>query len=174
MIRYTVCGGDEDFSPDSSYRCLFFPQNEDYALFYSEDATIPPSLEPVTRGLCDLVESAKSYPPAIALTRRDISQLTFEAVGDFLVAVHSRLLHYLTAQRSDGFVLASGKARSGREFTLNHFYWIVDLSDGVATWVTEDYVLSECPVEEFKDFESIAAHFGSKRTCLTAEVALGG
>lgn len=158
LSRFTLCQ-ENDFDKDSSYLLLFTSRRQDYSLYYSEDWALPKSRVPIEQGLADLLYSAISYPPAMALARRSIFNSDFNSSIHFLDEIRSLVECHLERQPEDRFCLARGKAQTGSEFTVNHFYWVVKVSGIVAEWVSEDYLLAECSVECFQDPQFLKAHF---------------
>jgi hypothetical protein len=88
-----------------------FPQT-DYGLFkvdVTQDQATSLHIEPVPGYVACLLDSAKCYPPALALARNEVEQMRSPSRTTFVDALAERLQYYLEGQRSSPFFLAQAK-----------------------------------------------------------------
>jgi hypothetical protein len=162
-----------DLPIGSQFSQLFCPARPATFGIYSvepgEKGEFPVSPEYVPSPLVDLIQSARQYPPALAIARHQIAQLPCREPGELIAACAHLLRRHLGRQGRDPYVLvravvAGGLFASTTRKVVGRYYWAVGVvreSDDVhLTWVTDDYDLFSCAVHEFDTDEStMAARF---------------
>ena len=142
---------------DMGFLLLAEPKEQDtYAIFDTsvsrQEAAVLP-IEPVPENLEDLLNSAKEYPPALALARDKASKLSGLTRVDFGASLASYLRDYMTGQRTSPFFLAEAtRTQFGYKYAGN-FYWIVGYRSGhrggEVQWVSRDYFVYQDALADF-------------------------
>lgn len=110
---------------------------------------------PVTVALMKLIESAKRFPPALALARDDVSRVfrkrapAPEELADSFEAALARRLSQQTDMR---FVLARAVGEQFGFMCAGEWYWVLAASkDRTAVrWVSDDYFVYANPATDFE------------------------
>ena len=123
-----------------------------FALFeceLPEDFPASEAVEPVPDRLAELLDSAKAYPPALALTRDQVSKQPTYSKHDFTAALVQQLRFHLDGQRAMPFFLAVARVTELGYKEAGGYYWIVGYQSGTVAWVSRDYFVYHDPVEHF-------------------------
>ncbi len=120
------------------------------------DRAAYPQCEPVSLELHRLIESAKGYPPAIALASVDMDYLTGSAVSrsDFARIYAERLRFYLKQQKDNPYLLAEALVTDGdADFAykrLGDFCWIIGYHPDLGVdWVYDRTIILRDPPSHF-------------------------
>ena len=124
---------DEGFVPalpeEMGFLLLAEPsEHETYGIFSVDvptDEFLPFQINAVSEDLADLIKSAEQYPPALALARdkvREVSGLNRTAFGKAFAEI---LRGHLVSQRTSPFFLAEAKRTETGYKSAGAFYWIV-------------------------------------------------
>jgi hypothetical protein len=142
----------------------------DYALF---ECVIPDEYEeieaefaePVSAYLYDLLNSAKSYPPALALTRKGVRGDAKISRSDFAKKLISSLEFHLENQRISPYFMARKINPVAVWNSKGGFYWIVDYhkshnaSDRLS-FVSDDYYICNASIGDFEiEIEEVEKRF---------------
>jgi hypothetical protein len=130
-----------------------------------ENGAFPANPEYVPTPLVDLIESAKQYPPALAITRHQVAQLPCREPEELVAACAHLLKWHLERQARDPYLLVRAVAKGGLSASMakvvGQYYWVVGVVRGFddvhLTWVTDDYDLFSCAAQEFESDESAMA-----------------
>jgi len=119
------------------------------------DLAAAAGLEPVPARLDVLLQSAERYPPALALSRRDLKRQFSDHVpkrAEFVARWASSLRRHLRRQHETPYVLAEARVDEVGYLTACEFYWIVAFRAASRTvlWVSADYFVYENPVTHFR------------------------
>ena len=156
--RETEDGRIANLPDEIDYIMLAEPSSvSDYALF---ECIIPDEYEesefaePVSDSLYDLLNSAKSYPPALALTRNEVRNNAIISRTDFAEKLVSRLEFHLENQRTSPYFMARKINRSATWNSKGEFCWIVGYKpknnvDNLI-FVSDDYYICHASVEDFE------------------------
>lgn len=120
--------------------------------------TLPPRTTPLPSGLIALIESAKSFPPALALASTDLRRKGSRdweptRISDFLCRA---LRHHLRGQPSSGYFLAEARETETGYVSAGEFVWVLHVRYDsrarcrVVTWVANDFNVYESPARDFK------------------------
>lgn len=120
--------------------------------FDSRSGWVP--LIPVDEELATLIQSAKVYPPALALAREEVAR---EPWGEeptrigFTQAYASHLRGFLRGHAENGFALAEA-VRDAPGITPGSLYWVARVEDDGETvlWVSSDYRVCSTAASDFK------------------------
>ena len=156
--RETEEGKTANLPDDVDYIMLAEPfSTSGYALF---ECVIPDEYEevdfaePVSDYLHDLLESAKAYPPALALTRNEIRGTEVILRSDFAERLIARLEFHLQHQRISPNFMARKINRHTTWNSEGRFCWIVGykLQDtfGNIAFVSDDYYICHATIEDFE------------------------
>jgi hypothetical protein len=99
-----------------------------FALFeceLPENFLVSEKVEPVPDHPAELLDSAKSYPPTLALTRFQVSKQPRHSKQDFTEALVQRLRFHLNGQRAAPFFLATVRVTELGYKEAGGYYWIV-------------------------------------------------
>lgn len=144
-IPFVLIAGDPGFSKWAILECDF---PEDYEFFDEEISPVPEELE-------ILLYSAKSYPPAIALAREDLSvsckkltNLSLELLSEMYAGILKRQLEL---QKHRLFFLAESNIDEDDFLIKGAFYWIIgfNIYTNEVDWVADDYSIFQNPAEDF-------------------------
>lgn len=144
-VDYMMLAEPSSVSDYALFECVIPDEYEEFELEFAE---------PVSDYLHDLLESAKGYPPALALTRKEVRGNDFVSRSNFAEQLISRLEFHFARQRDNPYYTAR---KINQHFTWNSkggFYWIVDykpqdLLESVA-FVSNDYYICYASVEDFE------------------------
>lgn len=169
--RHTEEGYEPALPDDVSFVMLAEPgrtsEGAEFALFecdLPEEFEESGSVNEVPDELSELLDSAKDYPPALALARDALKCNQSCSETEFANKLADQLIKYFQEQVDAPFFMA--KARS-TEVGYRHaggYYWIVGCEGEMVRWVSRDYHVYRDPVGEFElDLAQVERHFGLKR-----------
>lgn len=155
--KETEDGKMADLPEEVDYLMLAEPSAfSDYALF---ECFIPDeyenleSVDPVSNYLHDLLESAKDYPPAMALARKDVRENQIVSKEELAAYLISRLEFYFQQQRSSPYFMARKNNRQISWNSNGRFYWIIGYNPkntlGSINFVSCDYYVCHASIEDF-------------------------
>jgi len=155
-------GGREPRMPDeAAYLQLLEPGRDAawgiFAVDFSEDAEAV-NIQGFRRVEIDLecfLMTAEGYPPALALTRRDLSnnpRIRAMDQDEFSRAAVDCLRDHLRGQRTSGFFLAEALSDQVGYLRKGGFYWIIgyDPDQNKVNWVSDDYHVYTDSVDCFR------------------------
>lgn len=96
----------------------------------------------VSDDIADLIDNAKSYPPAIAIARDVIDDLYADAtptIDEFLDRWTQEVRSIMTSQPTDGYTLLEALVDEPGYLSKGSFYWVLDegQGSGVVRWVDD-------------------------------------
>ena len=153
----TPDGREPTLPEEVSYLMLAEPrQPADYALFECElpdSLTVSKHIQPVPEHLTLLLDSAKQYPPALALTREEVEQQSYADRQAFAETLAERLQWYLGKQKESRFFLAQVRQSADGYKLAGAYDWIVDYqleaTGREIAWVSLDYFVYYDAVKDF-------------------------
>lgn len=138
---------------DVSFLLLLQPRDTSWGIYLYHCTVWPQDGQgrPVSHRLDSLLQSAKDYPPALALARHYLSRLDEPGWDLFEELACHHLEVMLTMQRKVTFKLASALTDNRSQFDGDGYYWVIRNSrDRYGYyWVTRDYVLDEAQSCDF-------------------------
>lgn len=167
--RNTQDGKVADLPEDVDYAMLAEPSSSsDYALFeciVPDEYEDSEAVEPVSDYLSDLLESAKDYPPALALAREEVKSERSIFESEFAKQLIERLEFHLKRQKSSPYFMARRINRHTQWRSEGGFNWIVGYKSQDAlrkiAFVSDDYYICHAPVEDFDvEVAEIEERFG--------------
>ncbi len=165
-------GRGPDLPPGANFLWLCEPgRDAEFALYEYEPVDtqpLPETIQPVSNELSRLIDSAKSYPPAIAFACRDLERSDCSDRAQFLATYEERLRFHFDRRRDSGCFLAEaivgtiGYKRAGEK------YWIVryvpERIGEEIVWLADDYFVYQDSIDHFKvDPVSLARVLWRKR-----------
>jgi len=110
--------------------------------------------KPVDEQLADLIDSAKRYPPALAIAGHQMKHVFGDETPnqtDFARAYARELVAHLSKQQQDPYVLVRALKTGPHDMFEGEWYWVLRVtgSSPRATWVSGDCVLHDCDVNDF-------------------------
>jgi len=123
-----------------------------FALFRCDlPDTLPFSeaIVPVPDHLAGLLNSAKDYPPALALVRDYLYKMHSLSKSEFTETLVQQLHFHLDRQRTAPYILAAARVTETGYKESGSYYWIVGYQRGMVAWVSRDYFIYHDPVEHF-------------------------
>ena len=110
-------------------------------------------IQRVSEQLADLLESAKRYPPALALIRDEFNGTEPLSREGFTAQLVERLCLHLQNQRKRPFFLAKAIVTELGYKYAGQYYWVVGFRphspDHLIGWVSDDYHVYHDPIEHF-------------------------
>lgn len=111
-----------------------------------------PNIEKVPKENFFLIESAKQYPPALAIGRDNIQdQFKSHPTRKEFLDTYCQVLESLLSQQRDSkyFICKASKTESGYLYK-GEYYWIIDYKkSGEVSWVSRDYFVYQNCLEYF-------------------------
>ena len=109
---------------------------------------------PVTDVISGLIESAKRYPPALAIAREEMEDVFGEngpSQAEFARAYGVALRAHLARQHETPYVLAPALTDRAGRLAKGEWYWILGISGSPATvsWVSDDFHIYSSDVNDF-------------------------
>jgi len=150
------CGGPGSVIDklDSGFLQLATPEGSDFAIYevgneYLDDPS--GKLLPVPQELCSLLDSARDYPPAMALTKLEAARARPESKDSFCSALAAMLRHYLRNQPTYPFFLAEVVTSNDLDLPEQSFVWIaaIDPNETDLLYVSWDYYFYAAPKKWF-------------------------
>jgi hypothetical protein len=144
-IPFMLIAGNPDISKWGLFECDL-PEDYDF-----ENS----NLELVNEELDILLYSAKSFPPAIALSRVEfeIASQDFKDMNksDFTDLFSKIIKNQLQLQKYRPFFMAQSLVDEEDYLVKGAFYWITgfDRENNEVDWVSDDYFIYQSPVEDF-------------------------
>jgi hypothetical protein len=155
--RHTEEGYEPDLPYDVSFSMLAEPgrasDGAGFALFecdLPEEFGKTDSICEVPDELSELLDSAKDYPPALALTRDELKFDNSCSETKFANMLSDHLTHHLEKQINSQFFLAKAKSSEIGYRYAGGYYWIVGCKGEMVQWVSRDYHVYQDSVEEFE------------------------
>jgi hypothetical protein len=117
-----------------------------------DDARFP--AEGVSQELSALIESAKRYPPALALAREEMGQVFGDhlpAREEFAKAYGTALRVHLSRQHEAPYLLVEALKDEAGDLSRGEWYWVLGISGSpaLASWVSDDYHVHKNGVNDF-------------------------
>ena len=108
----------------------------------------------VSDDLTNLIESAKRYPPALALAREEMVDVYGDGhpgQSDFARAYGTALQTHLAKQYEAPHVLARALRGQAGYLTEGEWYWVLEISGSpvLAAWVSADFHIYNSDIGEF-------------------------
>jgi hypothetical protein len=103
----------------------------------------------VSDELVELLHSAEDYPPALALTRKDLESDESRSAIEFSKKLVGRLTFYLQEQAHSPFFMAKAKKTELGYRYAGGYYWIVGYKDRSVLWVSRDYIVYYALLDDF-------------------------
>mgnify|MGYP001338054120 CR=1 FL=1 len=124
------------------------------------------AIKKLDKELIELIDSAKGYPPALALAREQIRNAVKRKYGNdfnksnFLQEFSWLLKHHLENQKESRYFLAECLKEQIGYLRLNSFYWIIGWNSiqKLIFWVSDDYFIYQDSFEVFNLDESFLKH----------------
>lgn len=156
VARQDVSGAEPDCPGQVGWRLLADLPDVDWGLYELaavEGADLG-AAEPVGQALAGLIESAKRYPPALALAREEVVEvLAGEQPGrfDFTTAFSAALRAYLERQHEAPFLMVPTLVDGAGGRRRGEWYWVLQITGtpAVASWVSDDLTICDAPAAEF-------------------------
>ncbi len=104
----------------------------------------------VSDDLEELLDSAKAYPPALALMREDLAPDECPSEIEFARRLVERLIFHLQRQIRSPFLMAKAKRTEFGYKQAGGYYWIVGYKDESVLWVSRDYQVYRDPLGDFE------------------------
>ena len=150
----TPDGREPDLPEGVSLLWLADPGQESSFGLFDVDASFEgsaPVLLEVSAPASAVIDSAKGFPPALALTRDDMARTATLQPDEFVERYTSRLREHLGHQRHYPFLMAEARVDELGYKSAGAYYWIVafDRDAGVVPWVSGDYWIYRDPVDHF-------------------------
>lgn len=155
--RHTKEGYEPELPEDVPFMMLAEPGpasgGAEYALF---ECDLPEELEEsgliseVPDELSELLDSAKDYPPALALARDELNCDQSCSETDFAKILAHKLTYHLEKQIDSPFLMAKAKNSEVGYRYAGGYYWIVGYTGEMVLWVSRDYHVYKDPVGEFE------------------------
>ncbi len=151
--KHTKDGYVPDIPEETSCLMLAEPgRASKFALFrcdLPEDYEKSKGISEVSDELVELLHSAEDYPPALALTRKDLESDESASHIEFSKKLVDRLTFYLQEQAHSPFFLAKAKKTELGYKHAGGYYWIVGYKDKSLLWVSRDYIVYRAPLDDF-------------------------
>ena len=150
-------GSKPDLPENIGFLELAYSNNQvKYGLYecdFEDDTEFPESVEPVDEELKELLESAKDYPPALAIMRDEFRN-TFLVENDkssVINLITRILIRELDNQKHSWYFLAESSKSQIGYLEKGGFYWIIGYNERseLVTWVSRDYFAYQNPVDDF-------------------------
>jgi hypothetical protein len=167
--KHTVNGYTPELPDDVGFAMLAEPgrasDGPGFALFechLPDDFRKSAAVKPVSSDLAELLESAKDYPPALALARDEVADKA-RSEAAFAKKLAERLIYHLERQASSPFFLAKAIVSESFYKEAGGYYWIVGYSGGQVQWVSRDYHVYRDSISDFDlDTSELIARFNQK------------
>ena len=109
---------------------------------------------PVSGELAGLIESAKRYPPALALAREEVRQVFGDhcpSQAEFARAYGTALRAHLSQQHESSCVLAPALKGEVGYLTEGGWYWLLRISGNppLVSWVSDDFHVYNNDMNDF-------------------------
>ncbi len=109
---------------------------------------------PVAEDLARLIESAKRYPPALALARGEMSDVFGDhhpSHSEFARSFAAALNAHLSRQGEAPYILAKALKEEVGYLTEGEWYWVLEISGNppCAVWVSDDFHVYRREVNDF-------------------------
>ena len=151
---------EADLPANSGYMLLASPGSDaEFSLFECEfdDSSMSSKVECISEDLFEIIESAKHYPPALAIAREEIER-EFEKFPDklskgvFLERYKTILVDLIKNQPNQKYIISEAVQTESGYLYKGGYYWIVDYSpyEEQITWVSRDYQLYKNHISYFK------------------------
>ena len=162
-MKLEYMGENEELSPnfpdDICWLLLADTNSSEWSLYkyiqYSDDKEWQPENK-VDEQLNSLLDSATRYPPALALTRNEITKKQYEkppTLNQFSNSISESLKKYLSLQSEDNFILAESKTCEIGYLEQNEWYWLLKITEkdqAKVYWVSDDYFIYCNDIGNFK------------------------
>lgn len=147
---------DSTFDDEPNWGKIFYFEKGILSLFIS--STCPLGAVSVDLHLDALINSARDYPPALAMAKRDLYYRHFSERRELIEAVRERLEHYLHGQINHRYLMAKAARDDGVEFAKGAYYWVTDcdLSKGLIYWIARDYEFNVTQLDSFNETSTIS------------------
>jgi hypothetical protein len=154
--KHTKHGYAPDIPKETSFLMLAEPgrasKGAEFALFrcdLPDDYEKSKGITDVSDELVELLHSAEDYPPALALTRKDLESDESRSAMEFSRKLAERLAFYLQEQAHSPFFMAKAKKTELGYKHAGGYYWIVGYKDKLVLWVSRDYMVYRAPLDDF-------------------------
>lgn len=156
---------------DTGYAELAQHHHADFALFECErleKEQITERIIPVSHELADLLEAAKQYAPALALSRNDLARQKPTTHDTFQQIMVDTLKHHLQRQSVAPYVMAKAAVTETGYKYAGAYYWIVGYNPAKVnwevSWVSRDFFVYHDPPSHFDvDKALLKERFGRPR-----------
>jgi hypothetical protein len=132
---------------------------------FPEGVERPDSVHRVPSELAELIDSAKDYPPALALVRHDPRlRASLSSPPEFGKVLGELLVNQLHEQIAAPFFLAKARRTEVGYKDAGGYYWIVGYDGEKVRWVSRDYHVYTDLAEDFDlDMVVLEKRFREKR-----------
>jgi hypothetical protein len=121
------------------------------------------AVKPVAPELVELLDSAKDYPPALALARDEVAD-EVRSEDTFAKKLAERLIYHLERQVNSPFFLAKAVVTESFYKEAGGYYWIVGHHNGQVKWVSRDYHVYRDSISDFDlDSSELTARFNQQK-----------
>ena len=171
-FKLSTTGKEPDCPSDANFLFLCGPgRNAEFALYEYEPVDtqpLPETIQPVSNELSLLIDSAKSFPPAIALACHDLERSDCSDRSQFLATYEERLRFHFDRRRDTAFFLAEAVVGTIGYKCKGEQYWIVgyfpERKGEEIVWIADDYFVYQDSIDHFKvDPVSLARVLRRKR-----------
>jgi len=121
------------------------------------------SISEVSSELSELLDSAKDYPPALALARDELKLEPHCSEIEFSNKLVERLNHHLQKQVKSPYFMAKAMSTETGYRHAGGYYWIVGCEGERVLWVSRDYYIYRDALWDFElDMSEVEIRFGSR------------
>lgn len=147
-----------DLPEDAGYLLLASPcYKPQFSLFEVEEKNDLNESEKVSDEIYGLIESAKHFPPALAIGRDKVEEHIEDNFKDhptkteFLEVYKDILKDVLVNQRSSNYFICKAKDTESGYLYKDEFYWIVNYSNSERQvyWISRDYFVYQNHIDYF-------------------------
>lgn len=117
-----------------------------------DDPPTSSAARPVPDRLANLIDSARRYPPALALAREEIAEVFAEeppTVEAFARSYATAIEHHLTRQPDAPYLLGKALRDASAGLSAGQWYWLLQAGSGRVVWVSDDFEIYESPAADF-------------------------
>lgn len=158
FMKYRQTGDDQPLAPDCpdgiTHLLLATLPRLGWGIFAVDPGDTWSPEELVSGEIAKLIESARRYPPALALAREEMEDVFGEngpSQGEFARAYGVALRTHLARQYEAPYVLAPALPDEAGHLAKGEWYWILGISGtpSTASWVSDDFHIYSNDVNDF-------------------------
>lgn len=150
-MKHLCIASELEMSECARYLLLCDPPGADFGVYLCEQP--PTCAHPLDAEQGALVRSALTYPPSVALTRREAREISIENRSEFLKWFLARVEHHLRRQANENYFLKRAIDDGDPDLEVGAYYWIVGSRDEGRTceWVSSNFFVFQSPATSFED-----------------------